>query len=84
VFEKQATSDYVIVETPAADGGGVKAFVRIPLADTEEQYWFETEENAGAGFYHRFLQLWNSSDSVGASLEERARAALRSGEGLGA
>jgi len=38
----------------------------------------ETEEE------YRFLQLWNSSDSVVASLEKRALAALPSGEGLGA
>jgi hypothetical protein len=82
VFEKQATSDYVIVETSATDGGGIKAFVRIPIAETEQEYWFETEERAGIGFYHRFLQLWNSSDDVVASLEEGVKAALQSGAGL--
>jgi hypothetical protein len=71
VFEKQATSDYVIVESSASgggvvqpNGGVVKAFVRIPIGETEQEYWFETEERAGIGFYHRFLQLWNSPVDV--------------------
>jgi hypothetical protein len=82
VFEKQATSDYVIVETPVTEGG-IKAFVRVPIAAMEQEYWFETEDRAGIGFYHRFLQLWNSSDDVVASLNEQAKAALQAGAGLG-
>jgi hypothetical protein len=66
VFEKQATSDYVIVESsPLESGGvsGVKVFVRIPIAETETDYWFDTEEGAANGFYHRFQQLWECSDN---------------------
>ena len=83
VFEKQATSDYVIVETSASEGGGIKAFVRVPIAETEQDYWFETEARAGIGFYHRFVQLWNSSEDVVAAINEQAKAALESGAGLG-
>lgn len=75
VFEQQATSDYVIVET-RVDGGGIKAFVRVPITETDQEYWFETEERAGAGFFQRFETLWKSSqDVVSASPLERPRTA---------
>jgi len=73
VFEKQATSDYVMIET-RIDGGGIKAFVRVPIVETEQEYWFETEERAGAGFFQRFETLWKSSqDAVAETPAERAR-----------
>ena len=64
VFEQQAASDYVIVESAEHDGGNVRAFVRIPVSDAGQEYWFEAEARAGVGFFHRFLQLWTSDESV--------------------
>ena len=86
VFEKQATSDYVIIESSGSDSSHINAFVRIPIADAETDYWFETEERAGIGFYHRFLQLWNSSADIVEPLSDeqtRLRTALRTGSGAG-
>jgi len=59
VFEKQATSDYVIIESKTA-GTVAKVFVRAPVADDVMDFWFDTNELAANGFYHRFVQLWNS------------------------
>jgi hypothetical protein len=64
VFEKQATSDYVIVESSTPDSTSIKVFVRIPIADSSAEYWFDTDERAAIGFYHRFMQLWNASADV--------------------
>jgi hypothetical protein len=86
VFEKQATSDYVIIESSGSDSSHINAFVRIPIADAETDYWFETEERAGIGFYHRFLQLWNSSADIVDPLSDeqtRLKTALRTGSGAG-
>jgi TIR domain len=66
VFRKQATSDYVIIESKTADTAA-KIFVRIPIADVGEDYWFDTEERAAHGFYLRFVQLWNSPAVRGAT-----------------
>src|SRR6185295_11083393 len=46
VFEKQATADYVIGQPDACDTSDLKVFVRIPIADAETEYWFDTEERA--------------------------------------
>jgi hypothetical protein len=63
VFEKQAASDYVvIIESTPTDNDHIRVFVRIPIATTEGEYWFETEERAAIGFYNRFSQLWSSVD----------------------
>ena len=64
VFEQQAASDYVIVESAEHDGGNIRAFVRIPVSDAAQEYWFEAEARAGVGFFHRFLQLWTSDETV--------------------
>jgi hypothetical protein len=57
-FRKQATSDYVIIESKTADTAA-KVFVRAPISDVGVDYWFDTEERAAHGFYLRFAQLWN-------------------------
>jgi hypothetical protein len=61
VFEKQAASDYIVVKSCLAETSAIRVFVRIPVADTETDYWFDTDERAAIAFYGRFLQLWNSS-----------------------
>jgi hypothetical protein len=58
-FENQAVSDYVIIESNLPEIHDAKVFVRVPIAGTEAEYWFDTEERAAVGFYHRFVQLWN-------------------------
>jgi TIR domain len=63
VFEQQATSDYVIIESSSSTKDRIKVFVRIPNG-TEGEYWFETEERAAIGFYHRFLKLWESTKDM--------------------
>jgi len=84
VFEKQATSDYIVIETAGGDGSGIQAFVRIPIVETTQEYWFETEERAGLGFYHRFLQLWSSLDDIViASVDVNAKAVLEASRVLG-
>jgi hypothetical protein len=60
LFMKQAASDYVVIESSKASDGGTKVFVRIPIADVEADFWFNTEERAAHSFYLRFLQLWES------------------------
>jgi len=62
VFKKQATSDYVIIESSSADSARV--FVRAPIADAWAEYWFDAEERAAIGFHDRFKQLWNSARDV--------------------
>jgi hypothetical protein len=64
-FELRAASDYVIVEYGMTESRTQKAFVRIPLADRSQadgDYWFDTQDNAVAGFYNRFGQLWDELD----------------------
>jgi hypothetical protein len=60
VFEKQATSDYVICQSHLSDTNGLRVFVRIPIADSETEYWFDTDDRAALGFHSRFHQLWES------------------------
>jgi hypothetical protein len=57
-FRKQATSDYVIIQSKIVDTAA-KVFVRAPIADAGVDYWFDTEERAAHGFYLRFAQLWD-------------------------
>lgn len=64
VFELQAASEYVIVESTESGNNTVKVFIRIPVSDADDEYWFESDARAGIGLYHRFLQLWNSGADV--------------------
>ncbi len=66
VFRKQATSDYVVIESKIPDSVA-QVFVRIPIADTGMDYWFDTEERAAHGFFLRFSQLWNSPVQIGSA-----------------
>jgi hypothetical protein len=76
LFRKQAASDYVVIESKDADTVA-KVFVRIPLADTSMDYWFETEERAAHGFHLRFLQLWESPADTGDTLTPKTAVRAR-------
>jgi hypothetical protein len=62
-FEREAASDYVIVESIGCRNP-LKVYVRIPIADGGREYWFDTDERAAHSFYERFSDLWNRPEAV--------------------
>jgi hypothetical protein len=62
-FEKQAATDYAIVESSTCKDRPLKVYVRIPIESGETEYWFDTDERAAHNFHNRFEELWNSPEA---------------------